>query len=420
MSLRAGAAVRDISPTKPMPLAGYPHVTRILTGIHDPLQAAVLYLENNGKAVLLGALDLIMLNCDVARRWRWCVAQKLSIPETHVLISCTHTHSAPVTMDYRLFAGDPAFTSPDPDYLQYCEDQLVAAAVEAQQHARAAQLGWTTAIARGVGGNRHSPDGPADPEVGVLAIRADGELLAVAMIYSMHPTVLHEDSTVVSGDFPAFARRCIPARVVLYHTGPCGNQSPRFFVRGHTLAEAERLGRILGEAVAGRLADIRYESDPVLSGNLRGVNLPARSLPTAAEAEAILAQRRAELERWKTSGAGHAVVRTAEVAVFGAEATLKLAQSDVAAIRASVLPAEVQVLRIGEAVAVGWPGEVFVEYALELKRRAPRRTFVIAYVNGELEGYIVTPNAIGYEASSSLFEPRAGNILVETALEMIS
>lgn len=229
MSLRAGAAVRDISPTKPMPLAGYPHVTRILTGIHDPLQAAVLYLENNGKAVLLGALDLIMLNCDVARRWRWCVAQKLSIPETHVLISCTHTHSAPVTMDYRLFAGDPAFTSPDPDYLQYCEDQLVAAAVEAQQHARAAQLGWTTAIARGVGGNRHSPDGPADPEVGVLAIRADGELLAVAMIYSMHPTVLHEASTVVSGDFPAFARRCIPARVVLYHTGPCGNQSPRFF-----------------------------------------------------------------------------------------------------------------------------------------------------------------------------------------------
>ncbi|MDW8344107.1 MAG: hypothetical protein RMM51_06410 [Verrucomicrobiae bacterium] len=419
MSLRAGAAVRDISPTRPIQLSGYPHAIRISTGIHDPLLAAALYLENNGCAVLLGALDLLMLNRDVARHLRWRVAQRLGIPETHVFISCTHTHSAPVTADYRLFAGDPALSSPDSAYLKFCEDQMVAAAVAARQSVRPAELGWTTANAQGVGGNRHSPDGPTDPEVGVLAVRSDGEWLAVGMIYSMHPTVLHEDSTLVSADFPAFARQCVPASVVLYHTGPCGNQSPRYYVRGQTFTEAARLGRKLGEAVAARLSSIRYDANPLLAGDIRAVNLPPRVLPTLAEAERTLTERRAEFERLKATRAERALVRTAEVAVFGAEAMLRLVQSDIAAIRASVLPAEVQVLRIGDACVVGWPGEVFVEYALELKRRAPRRTFVVAFVNGELQGYIVTPDATGYEASSSLFQPKAGTVLVETALEML-
>ena len=47
-------------------------------------------------------------------------------------------------------------------------------------------------IARGVGGNRHSLDGPTDPEVGILAVRVSGKLAAVALIYGMHPTVMHD------------------------------------------------------------------------------------------------------------------------------------------------------------------------------------------------------------------------------------
>ena len=86
-------------------------------------------------------------------------------------------------------------------------------------------------------------------------------------------------------------------------------------------------------------------------------------------------------------------------------------------------PFEVQVVRIGEVALVGFPGEMFVEYALELKRRASQKTFIAAYTNGELQGYIVTPAAAtdgGYEAASSMFEPRAGRVLIETALTMLA
>lgn len=409
--MNAGAAQRDLSPTRPMPLCGYPHVERLSTGIHDPLLAAALYLENGADAVLLVALDLIMLNSGFARALRRRVAGAVGLPEARVLISCSHTHSAPVTLRYLPFTI-PALEA---GYMQFCADQIVAAAMEAKQNARPAELGWTTGDGTGVGGNRHAPTGPTDPEVGVLAVRTAGKLTAVAMIYGMHPTVMHEDSTLVSADFPAFARACIPAPVVLYHTAPCGDQSPRHFVNGQTFAEAERLGRKLGEVVACRLAAVKYTNDPKLTGAIATTDLPRRQLPTVAEAEALLAQRRREFEQ----ATDRPQKRTAEVAVFGAEAALHLAQADTAQVYAEILPAEVQVLRIGEACVVGFPGEMFVEYPLDLKRRAPVKTFVTAYANGELQGYIVTPGAQGYEASSSLFAPAAGRVLVETALGLI-
>jgi hypothetical protein len=407
-------------------------VRRISTGIHDPLLASALYLRNGSSAVLLCALDLVMVNCDVARRIRCSVAKALGIDEAGVLISCTHTHSGPVTLHYLPFSGDVAMPSPDPSYLAFVEKRIVEAAVDAKAKAQPAELAWTNADARGVGGNRHSPDGPTDPEVGVLAVRAAENLLAVALIYGMHPTVLHEDSTLVSGDFPYFARRHLQAAighelVVLYHTGPAGNQSPRYHVKGQTFAEAERLGRKLGTATLASLQDLKFTSDVVLAGWLQPVELTRRKLPSVAEAERLLATYRTEYERLKAGGTERARVRTAEVAVFGAEALLKLAQAqqsgEVDRMLAALRPFEVQVLRLGEVCVVAFPGEFFAEYALLLKQRASVKSYVVTYANGELQGYIVTPEAAaagGYEAASSLFEPEAGLTMVNAALKGIS
>jgi hypothetical protein len=44
---------------------------------------------------------------------------------------------------------------------------------------------------------------------------------------------------------------------------------------------------------------------------------------------------------------------------------------------------------------------------------------VISLANGELQGYIVTPEADGYEAGFSLFSPEAGQIMVNAALDLV-
>ncbi|MBT7167020.1 MAG: hypothetical protein HN904_29835, partial [Victivallales bacterium] len=77
----------------------------------------------------------------------------------------------------------------------------------------------------------------------------------------------------------------------------------------------------------------------------------------------------------------------------------------------------IQVLRVGDAFLACLPGECFVEYALELKRRVPG-AFVVSLANGELQGYIPTPEATGYEARLSFFKPEAGLRMIEAAARL--
>ena len=79
-------------------------------------------------------------------------------------------------------------------------------------------------------------------------------------------------------------------------------------------------------------------------------------------------------------------------------------------------------IAVGPWAFAGWPGEVFVDYALRVKARCDN-AFVISLANGELQGYIVTEQAAdegGYEASNALFAPAAGGMMAEKTVEILS
>ncbi len=378
---RAGVAAAEITPNGPVPLFGYPRVERVSSGVHDPLFASALYLDNGDCSVVLIALDLLMLDTRTARALRRSVARRVAVPESHVFVSCTHTHSGPVTSDLLAWHGDPAVPPPDPAYLESVAERAAEAALRAATAARPVEIAWTVADAKGIGGNRLSADGVTDPEAGLLVVRpSDGDRpLALVIVYGMHPTVLHEDSTLVSADFVHYTRQQLRDRfgqplTVLYHTAPCGNQSPRRFVRAQTFEEAERLGRALGRAIVGAVdrlkADDFHRSGP-LGGLLSEIDLPRRAIPSPEEAECLLARYRDEYRRLRSEQAKPAEVRTAECAVFGAEGNLVLARLQQEArfhqMLRACLPIEVQTLRIAEGYLAGLPGELFTEYALEMK-----------------------------------------------------
>lgn len=435
MSLRAGAAAVDIRPDRPMALFGYPHVQRVSTGVHDPIMASALYLRTGSSATLLVGLDILFISPSLAKEIRGNIARRLGIEESGVFVSTTHTHSGPVTGKLLLWQDDPAVPDPDEAYLAELAEKAVAAAEAAMADAVEAELAWTTADATGVGGNRLSRDGIIDPESGILTVRriSDQSLIGVSVVYSMHPTVMHEDSTLISSDFPHYMRACVHEQFaevpVLYHMGPSGNQSPRYFVNGQTFAEAERLGRKLGNAVCAAIAtlsDSDYSSDVELKSFLSEVDLPRRTIPAVAEAEKTLAEYRATFERLQAENAPAPEVRTAECAIFGAEGVLTAARAnergEVDAAIESCRPFQVQLLKIGSAWMVGFPGEIFTDYGIALKRQAPEKAFVASLVGGDILSYIVTPEAAaegGYEAAGSLYEPEAGTILVNAALAVI-
>jgi neutral ceramidase len=432
MTLKAGIARRDITPSSPMYLLGYPHFERISTGVHDPLYATALYLHDGIQAVIFISVDVLMLSHITVCACRDAISLQTGVPHGSILISTTHTHSAPVTVELLAFRGDALVPPVDPGYLAQVQDGIVAAAVGACQGAVPAQAAFTNAQVEGVGGNRHDPQGVRDPQVGLLVLRrVETRMpLVVSLVYSMHPTILHEDSRLVTADFPGFTRAALesylPGAQVIYHTGPCGNQSPRYHVSAQTFSEAERLGNRLADMVIqsiDRLQEKDFTSDVPLAADQAFVELPERAFPPLAEAEARLQAAVAYHQELVRSGALHGPVRTAEVDVFGAEEAVVLARAqasgEIRALRKQYTPVEVQVIRVGPVFYVGLPGELFVEYGLAIKQQAGMPAYVISLANGELQGYIVTPDASGYEASFSLFMPEAGQVLVEAALTRI-
>ena len=429
----AGAATVAVTPLGSVFLFGYPHVPRMSTGVHDPLECAALYLRRGAAQALFLANDVIFVSKAHAAEIRRRIHERTGVPVEAIMVTATHTHSGPVMLDYVSNAADPVVPKTEPAYLAFFTDRVVAAAEAAVRDAVPADVGFAPARADGVGTNRHDPAGPADPDVPVLVARAlaTGMPIACMLVCAMHPTVLHEDSTLISADFPYFTRRYLRTRTlpaacpVLFHQGASGNQSPRHVTRANTFAEAQRLGEILGRNVADAIEGLDYHRDVVVHARRTLLDVVPREflppdllVPQVTAARARLAQLRAE-------GAARPRVRTAECDVFGAEETAELAKAAadgrLAAAIGNCLPAEIQAFTIGPWTFVGWPGEFFVEFALELRRAAPG-TFVVTMANGELQGYIVTEEAAAqrvYEATNAVFAPSNGPRFVAATLALL-
>ncbi|MGH8018340.1 MAG: neutral/alkaline non-lysosomal ceramidase N-terminal domain-containing protein [Opitutaceae bacterium] len=429
----AGAAVTDITPAGSVFLFGYPHVPRHSIGVHDPLECAALYLRSGRGAALFLANDLIYLSRDFAAAVRARIAAETNVPAEAVMLTATHTHSGPVTTDNLSNAADSVVPKADPAHLEWLANRMVAAARAAVESAAPAECGLAIARAEGVGSNRHDPAGPTDAEVPVFVARslATRQPIGCMVVYGMHPTVLHEDSKLVSADFPGFTRRWLRKRAlsescpVLYHQGAAGNQSPRHVTRANTFAEAQRIGENLGHALAAALGTIDYNIISSISARRAMMEVEPRVFPTVESAQSALWKSRAILDRLRAEGASRPSIRTAECDVFGAEKTVVLAQASAdgrlaAAVR-SASPAEIQVIEIGPWKFAGWPGEFFVEHGLALKARVPG-TFLITLANGEMQGYIATPEAIArgaYEATNAIFKVENGPRFVERSLALI-
>lgn len=431
--LRAGAARRDICPRKPMFLVGYPHVDRISTGIHDPIYASAFYLANADSAIVTIAVDICYVMVETTRQCREAISNATGVPIENIFISPTHTHSAPQTADVLAWHADPVVPPPDPEYMELFTRAIIDAAVAAKNAAVPVRLAITRTEAHGIGRNRHTPDGPTDHEVGLIyAKRSDtGAPVALMVIYSMHPTVLHEDSRFVSSDFPHYARAMIeekyPGITIVYHNGTSGNQSPRYEVLGQTFGEAERMGRSLGSAVVSAIKAVQERellSDAKIDTAHEFVALPVRKLPSLPVAERELAEAQAAYDRLIAGKAEHGAVRTQQCMLFGKEFCVRILRSgEFEAMVGRYSSVEVQVFRVAHTYIAALPGELFVEYGLRLKQRAPGPAFVVTMANSELQGYIVTPEAEAagcYEAGFSAFTPAAGEVLIDAAERLMN
>ena len=432
-TLKAGAAAVEITPKDSQFLCGYPHVERYSTGVHDPLTSSALYLNEGKMEVLFIANDIVFVSKDIIKSARKRIAQAVGIETNHIMITATHTHSGPLTSELTEWKADGVIPSPDEKYLKLLEDGIVNSGIEACKNVQPAQVGLALADGTGVGTNRHDPSGPADPQVPVLIVKSadDKTNIACMLVFSMHPTVLHEDSKLVSADFPGMTKQYLTENVlgkdcpIVYHMGPAGNQSPRHITRANTFEEAQRLGYILGRAIEKVIPQISYTKYVSLSCMQEFIDLKMRSLPDATVAQEKLDMANEKYQHLQKIIAPSQEIRTAECDVFGAEGILQLTKIAVEgrleAQFAASMPYEIQIIKVGPWIFVGWQGELFVEYSLAVKAKVDN-LFSISMANSVTPGYIVTEKSFdegGYEAAGTLLPPETGQVIVDRTLQML-
>lgn len=431
--LIAGAATTDITPQGSQFLFGYPFVERMSEGVNDPLQSSALYLSDGTNQAMLISNDIIFISKASAQRIRRVISEETGIPVSVIMVAATHTHSGPVTVDYISSSNDPIVPKVDMEYVRYMEDKIIQTGCTAFQNAEPARAGFLLADGTGIGTNRHDPSGPADLDIPVVLVKNEkDEYIAGMLVCNMHPTILHEDSKLYSGDYPAFTREILQEKYlknecpVLYFTGASGNQSPRHVTKENTFEEARRIGGILADAIGAKMEEgVEFSSDVPVGCLQKSVDLPRRRFPEVEWAESHQQKSLERFEYLKKTSNNAQEIRTAEVDWFGAEELLHLsrlnAKGELEEVYKSCLPAEIQVIGVGPWNFAAWPGEIFIEYSLALKEEV-KDTFLITLTNGELQGYVATEEAEAkgfYEASNSIFHYASGQILVDETATLI-
>lgn len=419
--LRIGTSIVDITPPKGVQLTGYPHCLRPNEGAHDPLYASCIYLDDGTFRVAMVMLDILFFGKDYQRE----LEAQCGFP---VFIGSSHTHSGPlvgVVRDYDYAEG----VRVDAEYEKGLKAKLHSIIEEASQNTFPGSVGTFVGhcgAESGIGGNRREKGGLCDPSVNVLAVKDEaGTVRGIFFNYALHPTYLHAENVLCSGDYPGFTRRYLsfayPEAVFAFSQGCSGNQSSRYHRLGQDFEEACRAGTTLGVEVQRCIQRMEFTADPVLKLVRRTLELPRKAYPSEEEAYAAREAARARFASLKD--ADYITYRNAELDMFGAEYIYDLSREAASGFADPDLPAQVQVLRVGDTALVGLQGEYFVEWDLKIKEGSPfEKTFVCALIGGRLPGYLYTPEAVaegGYEVGNSTFTPEAGGMVCDLARKLL-
>lgn len=412
--VRAGFGKVDITPASGMPLAGYAAREHPCAGVHDPLFARALVLEDAGRALAFVSVDVLGVPADFVRDVRARIAGRTGLAAEAVMVSSTHTHAGPVTVSTFFNPGE----SLDRVYMERLAEAIADAVSAAWTARRQARVGVGDARVTGIGSNRRTADRlPVDEQAGLLRVDGeDGRPLGVLINYACHPTVLGSDNLLASGDFPAFTVARVEERLgagsfAMFVNGAQGNVSVGHsselsaigvVTPGRTFARAAEIGHRLADAVLDALPAVATAADIVLGSAVASLDLPFKDYPSPQETAVALQQKRAAVEDLERRAAPPAALAPAKTARLYASIENFYA-GEAAALEGGPLSIEIQAFRVGPALFAAVPLEVFVEIGLRIKREAVHPLFVMGVTNGYF-GYLPAKSdyaAGGYEVVSA-------------------
>jgi neutral ceramidase len=268
--LRAGNAIREITPALGTPLAGRPSWgPRRALRIRDPLFARALHFDDGVASITIVAADLVLVTSKLAQ----AVATAAGLPPESLFLCATHTHSGPGG-----FWGGAIIEAFMGTYDVSAEaalvDRLAAAARDAAGTSAPATLAAATVHLDHASFNRRLRGGPVDPSLTLLEIDVAGQLPVSVVVYGSHPTAgVDAEPGTITADYPGELCRRLEQRGFrpIFLQGMAAGVGPGFPVSPLD----EHLGA-MGDALEAAVERARAELVPI-----DGCTLAAQRLPIA-------------------------------------------------------------------------------------------------------------------------------------------
>ena len=455
-TLHVGWANRDITPDRPVALAGQFN-KRISTGVATRLSVTALAIETRSadkslEQAILVSCDLVAIRDGMQARLRKLLEGKLDgVDLRKLLLSATHTHTAPVTLDPWYDVTEEGVMKPA-EYVEFFLGRAADAVVDAWKGRSPAAATWGLGYAV-VGLNRRmtyadgkaamygrndrpdfrSTEGTEDPAVESLFFFDGGHRLTGVAINVACPSQVLENADTISSDFWDDVRILLRERhgselQILGWCGAAGDQSPHPQLRKAADARMRKLSGNVSEtrAIAQRLVDavdyayraVKNEAKTELpfAHRVEDLSLPGRKV-TAAEVEAARAIV-APLERKPVEQRTSADISRLN---WHGEVLKRYEHPD----DYSAYPMELHVLRLGDVAIASNAFELFLDYGIQMRARSRAlQTFLIQLACG-CGGYLPTERAVaggGYSAipESGRVGPDGGRILVDRTLEIMN
>nr|WP_161501168.1 neutral/alkaline non-lysosomal ceramidase N-terminal domain-containing protein [Rhodopirellula sp. SM50] len=407
--LRAGAASVDISPRSLPAIRNGGFLQAEWNRVDDPLHARCLVLSDGKETIALAIVDSCMLPTDICAAIKAKVADEISLPSQRILISATHTHSAPSVMSYCLGS------SRDEAYVEFVVPQIAQAIVSAHRNLRPAKLGWTSVNAEGHTNCRRwitrgdrirtdpfgeptvrammhpgylnpdyvSPAGPVDPQLSVLSVVSaqDDTPICVLANYSMH---YFGSSSGFSADYFGEVADLLESQIAptdsgSHHTfvgimsqGTSGDLHWMNYAKSHQPVSRKDYAKEIAQKTLAAWKQIEHRSDLTIAMAESPMKLRRRvpDAPRLAWAKTINLQRGPRPPKDRPE----VYAQQAQWIDENPETELIL-----------------QAVRIGDLGITALPNEVYGITGLKLKQQSPLGdTFNLELANGA-EGYIPPP-----------------------------
>ena len=355
MGLRIGFSRVDITPKIGVELCGYGYYLQRQSGaILDPLYVRAVALRDNLRTLLVVNCDLIGLTSTMIDNIKGVWQEKYGLQAEDALLLSIHTHSGPATGVLR-GCGEP-----DADYVDYLTQRIIDAGGEALGHlVEVTGVSSFNGSVDDIAWNRvFDGAGPVDRGVYGLVFHREGLVPLVLVNYACHPVTLGRNDAI-SADYPGRVVKSMgeAGYEAVFLNGFCGDIDPELNRKswGSGIeATIDDYGNRIAAASLKAMESAQSFIDLTLDAFQLAVRLPLQPLNEAR----IREERQAAAE---AKEAQPAYARAIEEWV---EAMERQAPS-------GTETAIVQVLRVGQALLIGFPGETFTQLGLTIKEALP-------------------------------------------------